>query len=77
MLFGKTAFRKNGSIAAVQGMVATYGNVGYLGVPLLIATFGMEAALPAALATLIYNVFIIAMFLILFAFLAVRRRWQR
>lgn len=36
-------------IAALQGTAATYGNVGYMGLPLAVAFFGPEAAVPAAL----------------------------
>lgn len=35
--------------AALQGTAATYGNVGYMGLPLAVAFFGPEAAVPAAL----------------------------
>jgi hypothetical protein len=35
--------------AALQGTSASYGNVGYMGLPLAVAFFGPEAAVPAAL----------------------------
>jgi len=35
--------------AAIQGTSASYGNVGYMGLPLAVAFFGTEAAVPAAL----------------------------
>jgi malonate transporter and related proteins len=35
--------------AALQGTAASYGNVGYMGLPLAVAFFGPEAAIPAAL----------------------------
>ena len=35
--------------AALQGTSGSYGNVGYMGVPLAVAFFGPEAAVPAAL----------------------------
>jgi malonate transporter len=37
------------SRAAIQGMAASYGNIGYMGLPLAIAFFGREAAVPAVL----------------------------
>ncbi len=43
-LFG-TAFKT----AALQGTAASYGNVGYMGLPLAVAFFGPEATVPAAL----------------------------
>lgn len=36
-------------IAAIQGTSASFGNVGYMGLPLAVAFFGKEAAVPAAL----------------------------
>ena len=35
--------------AALQGTSGSYGNVGYMGLPLAVAFFGPEAAVPAAL----------------------------
>ncbi|NNE22773.1 MAG: AEC family transporter [Rhizobiales bacterium] len=35
--------------AAIQGTSASFGNVGYMGLPLAVAFFGREAAVPAAL----------------------------
>jgi malonate transporter and related proteins len=35
--------------AALQGTAAAYGNVGYMGLPLAVAFFGQQAAVPAAL----------------------------
>ena len=35
--------------AAIQATSASYGNVGYMGLPLAVAFFGQEAAVPAAL----------------------------
>ena len=35
--------------ATLQGTAASYGNVGYMGLPLAVAFFGSEAAVPAAL----------------------------
>ncbi len=39
--------------AAICAFAATWGNVGYLGVPLLIAAYGEEAALPSVLAVVL------------------------
>jgi hypothetical protein len=35
----------------LQGLAAVFGNTGYLGIPLFIAAFGPDGALPAVLAT--------------------------
>ncbi len=40
-----TAFK----VAVLQGTASSYGNVGYMGLPLAVAFFGPEAAVPAAL----------------------------
>jgi predicted permease len=40
-----TAFK----VAVLQGTAGSYGNVGYMGLPLAVAFFGHEAAVPAAL----------------------------
>jgi hypothetical protein len=37
------------SRAAIQGMAASYGNIGYMGLPLAVAFFGSEAVVPAVL----------------------------
>lgn len=37
------------SRASVQASIASYGNVGYMGVPLMLAVFGEKAAVPATL----------------------------
>lgn len=36
-------------VAVLQGTAGSYGNVGYMGLPLAVAFFGPEAAVPAAL----------------------------
>ncbi|MDO4776818.1 MAG: AEC family transporter [Cardiobacteriaceae bacterium] len=42
--------------SSIVAMGACYGTTGYLGVPVLIAAYGSDAALPAALATVLHNV---------------------
>jgi predicted permease len=42
--------------ASLHGMLGSFGNTGYMGVPLAIAAFGRDAALPAAVATVIHNI---------------------
>lgn len=53
-----TARRKAAKGAAVSlvGMGACYGTTGYMGIPILIAAYGAEAAVPAAIATVLHNV---------------------
>ncbi|MFD1037746.1 AEC family transporter [Virgibacillus byunsanensis] len=52
-------FKKKFPDLSMYGMITSYGNTGFLGIPLLIAAFGQEAAIPAALATFIYDIVII------------------
>ncbi|MFO1090008.1 MAG: AEC family transporter [Hyphomicrobiales bacterium] len=43
------AWRTAVRVAAIQGTSASFGNVGYMGLPLAVAFFGPAAAVPAAL----------------------------
>ncbi len=54
MAVAKSFFRTSWAEAATHGTVAIYGNVGYLGIPLVLAAFG-EAALPPAIIATIIN----------------------
>jgi predicted permease len=56
-------FRRDLAVAGATGMTAAYGNVAYLGVPLLIAISGPAAAFPAALGSLVHNLVCIGSFL--------------
>lgn len=49
-LAGRLVFGLRGGFAAVHGHLAVNGNVGFLGLPLVAAALGPEAALPTALA---------------------------
>lgn len=42
--------------SSIVAMGASYGTTGFLGVPVLLAAYGSEAALPAALATVMHNI---------------------
>lgn len=41
---------------SIIGMTASFGNTGYMGIPVLVAAFGDTAAAPAAVATLLHNI---------------------
>ncbi len=50
VFIGATVIWRAGvSRGAMQASVASYGNVGYMGVPLMLAVFGEKAAIPATL----------------------------
>ncbi|WP_409526043.1 AEC family transporter [Nitrincola sp. MINF-07-Sa-05] len=42
--------------SSILSMGASYGTTGYMGVPILISVYGQEAALPAAIATVLHNI---------------------
>ncbi|MFJ7737282.1 AEC family transporter [Lysinibacillus sp. NPDC097287] len=66
MIISKFVFKNDFSTSSLYGMNASYGTTGYMGIPLAIAAFGQEAALPAALATLIHNIPVITIVLLSF-----------
>lgn len=45
-----------GARASLVGMGSCYGTTGYMGIPILIAAYGSQAAVPAAIATVLHNV---------------------
>lgn len=49
LLFSRYALGTPFVTATLQGTAASYGNVGYMGLPLAVAFFGPQAAVPAAL----------------------------
>ncbi|MBK0032613.1 AEC family transporter [Erwinia sp. S43] len=42
--------------SSILSMGACYGTTGYMGVPILISVYGQQAALPAAIATILHNI---------------------
>ena len=64
ILLSKLVFKRSTLTLTIYGMNASYGTTGYMGIPLVLAAFGSDAALPAALATLIHNIPIITIVLI-------------
>ncbi len=52
-VIGRIAFRLNGAEAALHGLNSSYPNTGYMGIPLAIAAFGPDAALPAIIAMVV------------------------
>jgi malonate transporter and related proteins len=59
--------------ATLQGTAAAYGNVGYMGLPLAVAFFGQQAAVPAAL---VFCFDIIALFILTAVFAGLRNHEQ-
>jgi len=52
-------------VAAVQGLAASFPNVGYLGLPLVVGLFGEAAVLPAAIIVALDHLVLVAATLIL------------
>lgn len=52
-IVGKRVFRLDNAEAALHGLNGAYPNTGFMGIPLAIAAFGEEAALPAIVAAVI------------------------
>lgn len=42
--------------SSLVGMASCYGTTGYMGIPIAIAAFGSQAAVPAAIATILHNI---------------------
>jgi malonate transporter and related proteins len=59
--------------ATLQGTAAAYGNVGYMGLPLAVAFFGQQAAVPAAL---VFCFDIIVLFILTAVFAGLRNHEQ-
>jgi malonate transporter len=74
LVAGITLFRRNLGSANGFGLVNAWGNVAYLGIPLLAAIKGPGSAFPAAIASLLHNLLCIAAFLI-FATVARQREY--
>jgi hypothetical protein len=55
-LAGQVLFRDGLADGAMRGVIASYGNNGYLGIPLVAAAFGEAAIVPASLSVLINSV---------------------
>jgi malonate transporter and related proteins len=49
MVTGRNAFGFDARTAALCGTAASYGNIGYMGLPLSVAFFGVAAGVPAAI----------------------------
>ncbi|WP_153729428.1 AEC family transporter [Salinibacillus xinjiangensis] len=66
MIVVRKVFKKKSPNIALHGMAASYGNTGFLGIPFVVAAFGQEAAVPAAIATFTYDIVIITLVILIF-----------
>ena len=65
ILIARFLCKKRLSEAAIYGMASVYGNTGFLGIPLIMAIFGKDAAIPAAIATFVYDLSLITLVILL------------
>src|SRR5215212_8727291 len=64
-LVGRRLFRIGRAEAAVQGLAAVLANTGYMGIPLISAVFGKEAALPIVVGLTLDGVLMIPLGIII------------
>jgi predicted permease len=57
-LAGRFLFHDSLAGSAMRGVIASYGNNGYLGIPLVVTAFGAPAVIPASVSVLINTVLI-------------------
>ena len=57
-ILSRLIYKDNLESSAIQGVNATYGNTGYLGIPLGLSVFGSGAIVPASI-TIAVNAFLI------------------
>lgn len=65
VVFVRYVFRTRLSEQAMFGMVAIFGNTGYMGIPLSIVAFGDAGALPAIVATVFQTIIMIPMYAVM------------
>lgn len=56
LVHGGAQLLRLGRIAGPLALAASYGNVAYLGFPVILSVFGQQAALPMALAAMVHNI---------------------
>src|ERR687898_1235695 len=64
-LVGRRLFRIGRAEAAVQGLAAVLANTGYMGIPLISAVFGREAAVPIVVGLTLDGILIIPLGIVL------------
>lgn len=64
LIVGRLMFGVKGAALAVQNMAGLFANTGYMGIPLAITAFGVQAALPAILATVLNGALIMGLYIL-------------
>lgn len=65
IIFARTVFKTRLAEQSMFGMVAIFGNTGYMGIPLCIIAFGEAGALPAIVATVFQSIIMIPLYAVL------------
>ncbi len=65
VLFARVVFKTRLSDQAMFGMIAIFGNTGYMGIPLSIVAFGDAGALPAIVATVFQTIVMIPFYAVM------------
>lgn len=60
-IMGRWLFRASDAVGALRGLSATFSNVGFVGLPLVISAFGDQAVLPAMLIVIGDGVFMLGL----------------
>lgn len=60
-MLGRRLFRASDAVGALQGLGATFSNVGFVGLPLVISAYGDQAALPAMLIVIGDSLFMLGL----------------
>lgn len=59
VVLGRVFFRPALGVSAIQGMAAAFGNVGYMGLPLILAVFGEKVVLSAVMVIVFDHVLLL------------------
>lgn len=65
IIFARRIFKTTLSEQSMFGMVAVFGNTGYMGIPLSVIAFGEAGALPAIVATVFQSIIMIPFYAVL------------
>ena len=61
VVLGRLLFRPSFAESAIQGMAAGFGNIGYMGLPIVVAVFGEHMLVPAVTVILMDNILMLCL----------------
>ena len=65
LILARTVFRNSLSGVTLHGLTGVFANTGYMGIPLFLAAFGPDGALPAVIATAVNNAVLLGLTILL------------